>query len=97
MAGVVRRGCRAYSGSVRAVREVYVNPLISPSLPSFYSPVAQPAASREFLDYFQSFHALEMATFAFKPYTYVPTAPRSKCVATRREPAPKQVGIFDKL
>jgi hypothetical protein len=28
-------GHRAYSGSARAVREAYMNPLISPSLPSF--------------------------------------------------------------
>jgi hypothetical protein len=30
-------GHRAYSGSSRAVREAYINPLISSSLPSFYS------------------------------------------------------------
>jgi len=38
-----------------------------------------------------------MATFAFKPYIYVPTAPRSKSTATRRKPAPKQVSILNKL
>jgi hypothetical protein len=43
------------------------------------------------------FHVLEMATFAFKLYTYVPTAPRSKSTLTRRKPAPEQVSIFDKL
>jgi hypothetical protein len=42
------------------------------------------------------FHVLEMATFA-KPYSYVPTPPRSKSTVTRRKPAPKQVSIFDKL
>lgn len=42
-------------------------------------------------------HALEMATFAFKPYTYVPTAPRSKSTATRRRPAPEQASILNKL
>lgn len=42
-------------------------------------------------------HALEMATVAFKPYTYVPTAPRSKSTATRRRPAPEQVSILNKL
>ncbi|KAH6694352.1 hypothetical protein BKA61DRAFT_711903 [Leptodontidium sp. MPI-SDFR-AT-0119] len=42
-------------------------------------------------------HTLEMATFAFKPYTYVPTAPRSKSTATRRRPAPEQVSILNKL
>lgn len=43
------------------------------------------------------FHALEMATLAFKPYTYVPTPPRSTSTATRRRPAPKQVSILNKL
>jgi hypothetical protein len=38
-----------------------------------------------------------MATLAFKPYTYVPTPPRSKSTATRRRPAPEQVSILDKL
>ncbi|KAH6714491.1 hypothetical protein BKA61DRAFT_673810 [Leptodontidium sp. MPI-SDFR-AT-0119] len=38
-----------------------------------------------------------MATFAFKPYTYVPTPPRSKSTTTRRKPAPEQASIFDKL
>jgi hypothetical protein len=57
--GAVRRGGGgrgwAYPGSTRAVQEAYMNPLISPSLPSFCSLVAQPAASREFPAYFQSF------------------------------------------
>lgn len=43
------------------------------------------------------FHALEMATFAFKPYTCVPTAPRSKSTAIRCKPAPEQVSILNKL
>ncbi|MCJ1357476.1 MAG: hypothetical protein MMC33_007472 [Icmadophila ericetorum] len=38
-----------------------------------------------------------MATLAFKPYTYVPTPPRSTSTATRRRPAPKQVSILNKL
>jgi len=38
-----------------------------------------------------------MATLAFKPYTYKPTAPRSKSTATRRRPAPEQVSILNKL
>jgi hypothetical protein len=45
-------GYGADSGSASAVREVYLNPLISPSLPSFCSPVVQPA-SRE-IEYSQS-------------------------------------------
>jgi hypothetical protein len=43
------------------------------------------------------FHALEMATFAFKPYTYLPTALRSKSTATRRKLALEQVSILHKL
>jgi hypothetical protein len=39
-------GRRAYSGSARAVREAYMNLLISSSLPSFYSPVCA-ASSRQ--------------------------------------------------
>ncbi|KAF8847684.1 hypothetical protein BDZ45DRAFT_754641 [Acephala macrosclerotiorum] len=38
-----------------------------------------------------------MDTFAFKPYTYVPTSPRSKSAISRRKPASKPVSIFDKL
>ncbi|KAI4131063.1 MAG: hypothetical protein LQ347_003126 [Umbilicaria vellea] len=38
-----------------------------------------------------------MATLAFKPYTYKPTAPRSKSTATHRRPAPEQVSILNKL
>jgi hypothetical protein len=53
--------------------------------------------AESFLTTSNHFHALEMATFAFKPYTYVPTAPRSKSPATRRKPALKQVSIFDKI
>jgi len=41
------------------------------------------------------FHALEIATFAFKPYTYVPSAPRSKSATTRRKSAWKQSSLLD--
>jgi hypothetical protein len=89
-------GQSVYSGSVRGLREVYLNPSISPSLPSFCSPVVQPAEN--FSNTPSHFHALEMATFAFKPqYTYKPTPQRSKSAATRPRPAPKQVNILDKL
>jgi hypothetical protein len=72
-----------------------MNPSIFPSLPSFCSPAVQPAEN--FLNTPNHSHAIEMATFAFKPqYTYVPTPPRSKSAATRRRPAPK-LSIFDKL
>jgi len=92
-------GHRAYSGSARAVREAYMNPLISLSLPSFFAVrlySQQPVES--FSTTSNHFHALEMATFAFKPqYTYKPTAPRSKSTATRRRPAPRQVSTLNKL
>jgi hypothetical protein len=74
-----------------------MNPLISPSLSSFRSPVVQPAASRNFLNTSNHFHALEMATFDPIPYTYAPTAPCSKSAAIRRQPALMQVSIFDKI
>jgi hypothetical protein len=51
----ITAGRRAYSGYARAVREVYMNPSISSSLPLICSPVVQPAASRELLEYSQFF------------------------------------------
>jgi hypothetical protein len=102
-----RAGRKAYSGSARAVREAYMNPSISPSLPSLFAvrlcsqqPAKTCAASsqrrtpRPTPSHFQP---LQMATLAFKPYTYKPTAPRSKSTATRRRPAPEQVSILNKL
>jgi hypothetical protein len=53
--------------------------------------------AENFLNTSKYFHALEMATLAFKPYTYVPTAPRSKKAISRRKPASKPISIFDKL
>jgi hypothetical protein len=79
------------------VREAYINPLISPSAIIFQSSLCSQQQAENFLNTSNHFHTLEMATFAFKPYTYVPTAPRSKSTGTRRKPAPKQVSIFDKL
>jgi hypothetical protein len=78
-------GRKAYSGSARAVREAYMNPLISPSLPSLLqSSCAASSQRKNFSNNLSHFHALEMATLAFKPYTYKPTAPRSKSTATHR-------------
>ena len=96
-------GRKAYSGSARAVREAYMNPLISPSLPSLSTGIsfAVQLCSQQPVENFSNtlshFHALEMATLAFKPYTYKPTAPRSKSTATHRRPAPEQVSILNKL
>jgi hypothetical protein len=60
---------------------------------SFYSQ----QQAENFLNTSKYFHALKMATLAFKPYTYVPTAPRSKKAISRRKPASKPISIFDKL
>jgi len=38
-----------------------------------------------------------MASLAFKPYTYVLIAPRSKKAISRHKPASKLINIFDKL
>ena len=55
----------------------------------------QPAEN--FSTTFNHFHALKMITFAFKPYTYVPTTLRFKSTATCRKPVLKQVSILNKL
>jgi hypothetical protein len=82
----------------KGMQEAYINPLISPSLLSFlqfsYTASCQRRISRPTPNHF---YALEMATFAFKPYIYVLTAPRSKSTATRRKPAPEQISILNKL
>ncbi|KUJ10218.1 uncharacterized protein LY89DRAFT_739958 [Mollisia scopiformis] len=84
-------GHKAYSGSTRAVREAYINPLISPSLPSLFAvQLYSQKLAENFSNTLSDFHALEMATLAFKPYTYKPTAPRSKSTATYRRPAAEQ-------
>ena len=91
-------GYSADSGSARAVREAYMNPLISPSLPSLFAvQLCSQQPVENFSNTLSHFHALEMATLAFKPYTYKPTAPRSKSTATHRRPAPEQVSILNKL
>ena len=66
-----RVGYSADSGSARAVREVYLNPLISPSLPSFRSPVVQPAASRELLDSCQPFPRARDGHFCLHTTVYL--------------------------
>ena len=75
-----------------------MNPSISPSVSFLCSSIVQSATSWNFSTTPNHFHALEMATFAFKPqYTYKPTPPRSKSTATRRKPAPEQTSILNKL
>ncbi|KAG9243675.1 hypothetical protein BJ878DRAFT_108243 [Calycina marina] len=70
-----------------------MNPLISPFAVQLHS--QQPAEN--FSTTLNHFHALQMATLAFKPYTYKPTPARSKSAATRHKPAPEQVSILNKL
>jgi len=84
---------RICEGSARSVHEPFDFPLCYHFVVQLYS--QQPAEN--FSTTPNHFHALEMATFAFKPYTYVPTAPCSKSTATRRKPAPEQVSILNKL
>jgi hypothetical protein len=68
------------------------------SLPSLFAvQLCSQQPAENFSNTLSHFHALEMATLAFKPYTYKPTAPRSKSTATHRRPAPEQVSILNKL
>jgi hypothetical protein len=91
-------GHRAYSGSARAVREAYMNPLISPSRPSLFAiQLYSQQPAENFSTTPNYFHPLQMASLAFKPYTYKPTPPRSKSAATRHKPAPEQVSLLNKL
>ncbi|KAH7378864.1 hypothetical protein BKA64DRAFT_686831 [Cadophora sp. MPI-SDFR-AT-0126] len=75
-----------------------MNLLISLSLLSFFTVrLYSQQLAENFLTTSNYFHALEIATFAFKPYTYVLTAPRSKSTATRCKLAPEQLSIPNKL
>ena len=96
MAGVCG-GHRACRGSESAVREAYINSLISLSLLSFAVQLYSQQQAQNFLNTSNHFHALEMATFDPISYTYVPTAPRFKSAAARRNPTSKQSSILDKL
>ena len=94
-------GYKAYSGSARVVREAYINPLISPSAIFFVVQLCSQQQAENFLNTFNHFHVLKMATFALSSYTfippsytYVPTAPRFKSAAARGKPASS---IPDKL
>jgi hypothetical protein len=92
--GWPERVFRFCEGSARSLYEPFDFPVSAiSSAVQLYS--QQPAEN--FSTTPNHFHALEMATLAFKPYTYVPTPPRSKSTATRRGPAPEQVSILDKL
>lgn len=90
-------GRRAYSGSARAVREAYMNPLISPYAIILQSSLYSQQKAENFLNTSNRFHTLEMATFVPISYTYVPTAPRSTSATARRKLTSKQSGIFNKL
>ena len=84
-------GRRGYSCSVRAVREAYMSPGFPPSAIFLQSSFHSQQQAENFLNTSKYFHALKMATLAFKPYTYVPTAPRSKSAISRRKPASKHL------
>jgi hypothetical protein len=93
-----RAGHKAYSGSARAVREAYINPLISPSLLSLFAvQLSSQQLVKNFANTLSNFHTLKIATLAFKPYTYKLTTPRSKSIATHCTPIPEQVSILNKL
>jgi hypothetical protein len=87
-------GRRVYSGSARSLHEPFDFPVSAILLQSNCTASSKPRIS---LTTPNHFHALEMATFAPIPYTYVPTAPRSKSAATCSKPAPKPVSILDKI
>lgn len=83
---------------LRGLREAYINPLISPSLPFLFAVhLCSQKLAENFSNTFSDLHALEMATLAFKPYTYKLTAARSKSTATHRKPAEEQVSILNTL
>ena len=79
------------------MREAYMNPLISPSAIIFQSSLCSQQQAENFSTTPNHFHPLQMATLAFKPYTYKPTPPRSKSTVTHRKPAPEQISILNKL
>ena len=94
IAGVIRWAAERFWEGSASLHEPFDLPLCH----HFPVQFVQPAASREFLNTSNHFHALEMATFAFKSqYTYKPTPPRPKSTATRRKPALEQVSILNKL
>ena len=91
-------GYKAYSGSVRAVQEAYFNPLISLSLLSLFAvQLYSQKLVENFLNTLSNFYTLEMATLAFKPYTYKLTILCSKSIAIYYKPIAEQVSILNKL
>lgn len=78
-------------GSARSPHE----PLDFPSAIFSQSSLCSQQQAGNFFTISNHFHALEIATFAFKPYTYVPSAPRSKSATPRRKSAWKQSSILD--
>jgi hypothetical protein len=86
---------RFCEGSARSLHEPVDFPV---SAISFAVQLCSQQPAENFSTTPNHFHALEMATFAFKPqYTYVPTPPRPKSTATRHKPAPERVSILNKL
>jgi len=77
--------------------KAYMSPEFPPSAIFLQSSFHSQQQAEHILNTSKYFHALKMATLAFKPYTYVPTASRSKSATSRRKPASKPISIFDKL
>jgi hypothetical protein len=93
--GGPQREFRFCEGSARSLHEPVDFPV---SAISFVVQLCSQQPAENFSTTPNHFHALEMATFAFKPqYTYVPTPPRPKSTATRHKPAPERVSILNKL
>lgn len=93
--GMARRA-RAYSGSAGVVREVYVNPSISPSLPSVLQSSCRASNQR------RTSRLLPTISMRLRwpllPSKLIPTCQLLRApTATRRRPAPEQVSILNKL
>lgn len=79
------------------MQEAYMNPLISRLLFFLAVQLYSQQPAENFSNTLSYFHTLEMSTLAFKPYTYKPTALRSKSKVTHCRPALEQVSILNKL
>ena len=95
MAGIWQRAI-AKSGSVRVVREFYMNLWISPVSGHVLMVHlgSQQRISRQLLNHF---HPLAMATSTYRSSTFVPAAPRFNSAATCCKPAPNPVNILKEI
>ena len=86
----------AYSGFARAMREAYMNPLISTGI-SFAVQLYSQQLGKNFSTTPNHFHAPKMVVFVETEYIYKPTPSRSKNTTTRRKPGPEQLSTLNKL